>query len=137
MRTLISCIHLLSMLAPLTWGLTLSLVATLVSNVTSLMHLLLHLLLSSCDLVWLINPLLASLMTQIPVWLVVHTHLFIIILCHHSLAHPCTSGQDHIGLHHMTMLRRMISRSQDCKKLLRTPILLFLMIVDKVGEELD
>jgi hypothetical protein len=59
LRTLISHIYLLPMLAPLTWGLTLSLVATLVSKVTPLMHLLL----SSCDLVWLINSLLASLVT--------------------------------------------------------------------------
>jgi hypothetical protein len=44
MRTLIPRIHLLPMLAPLTWGLTLSLVVTLVSKVPHLMHFLLHLL---------------------------------------------------------------------------------------------
>jgi hypothetical protein len=92
MRTLISCIHLLPTLAPLTWGLTLSLVATLVSKVPYLMHLILHLLQSSQDLAWQMSSLLVSLVIQIPVWLVVPTHLFIIVLCHHSLTHPCSLG---------------------------------------------
>jgi hypothetical protein len=134
MRTLICRIHLLSMLAPLTWGLTLSLVSTLDNKVPPLM--LLHLLHNSRDLAWPIKLQLISLVPHTSVWRVVPTRLFIILLCHHSLIHPCTLGQDHIGLHHMTMPRRMISRSQGLK-LLVTPILLFLMIVDNVGEELD
>jgi hypothetical protein len=101
MRTLIHRIHLLPMLAPLTWGLTLSLVVTLVSKVPYLMHLLLHLLQSSQDLSWQMSSSLVSLMIQISVWLVVPTRLFIIVLYHHSLTHPCTLDQDRIGLHHM------------------------------------
>jgi hypothetical protein len=92
MRTLIPCIHLLPMLAPLTWGLTLSLVATLVSKVPLLMHLLLHLLQSSRDLAWPIKSQLISLVPHTPVWLVVPTRLFIILLCHHSLTPPYTPG---------------------------------------------
>jgi hypothetical protein len=71
-----------------------------------------------------------------PVWLVVLTRLFIIVLCHHSLTHPCTPGQDCIGLHRMITPRRMINRRQGLK-LLRTPFSPFFMIVDKGGEELD
>jgi hypothetical protein len=82
------------------------------------------------------GSLLVSLVIQILVWLVVPTRLFIIVLCHHSLTHPCTPGQDCIGLHRMIMLRQMINRRQGLK-LLRTPFFSFLMIVDKGGEELD
>jgi hypothetical protein len=136
MKTLISRIYLLPTLAPLTWGLTLSLVVTLVSKVSHLMHLLLHLLQSSQDLAWQMSSLLVSLVIQIPVWLVVLTSLFIIVLCHHSLTHPCTPGQDHIGLHHMITPYRMINRRQ-VLKLLQTPFFSFLMIIDKGEEELD
>jgi hypothetical protein len=136
MRTLISCIHLLPTLAPLTWGLTLSLVVTLVSKVPHLMYLLLHLLQSSQDLAWQMSSLLVSLVIQTLVWLVVPTRLFILVLCHHSLTHPCTPGQDRIGLHHMISPRQMINRRKGLK-LLRTPFFSFLMIVDKWGEELD
>jgi hypothetical protein len=115
-------------------GLTLSLVATLDSKVPHLM--LLHLLHSSRDLAWLIKLQLISLVPHSLVWRVVPTDLFIILLCHYSLIHPCTLGQDHIGLHHMTVPHQTISRSQGLK-LLRTPILLFFMLVDKGGEELD
>jgi hypothetical protein len=83
-------------------GLTLSLVATLVSKVTPLMHLLLHLLLSSQDLAWQMRSLLVSLVPHTPVWLVVPTRLFIILICYHSLTPPFAPGQDRIGLHHMT-----------------------------------
>jgi hypothetical protein len=121
MKTLIPHIHLLPTLAPLTWGLTLILVVTLVSKVSHLMHL--HLLQSSQDLAWQMSSLLVSLVIQIPVWLVVLTSLFIIVLCHHSLTHPCTPDQDHIGLHHMITPRRMINRRQ-VLKLLRTPFFL-------------
>jgi hypothetical protein len=99
----------------------------LVSKVPHLMHLLLHLLQSSQDLAWLV-----SLVIQILVWLVVFTRLFIIVLCYHSLTHPCTLGQDRIGLHRMITPRRMINRRQDIK-LLRTLFFSFLMIVDKGG----
>jgi hypothetical protein len=136
MRTLIPRIHLLPTLAPLTWGLTLSLVVTLVSKVPQLMHLLLHLLQSSQDLSWQMSSLLVSLVIQIPVWLVVPTRFFIIVLYHLSLTHPCSPGQDHIGLHRMITPRRMINRRQDLK-LLRTPFFFFFMIVDKGREELD
>jgi hypothetical protein len=136
MRTLIPHIYLLPMLAPLTWGLALSLVATLVSKVTPLMHLLLHLLLSSRDLVWSINSLLASLVTQIPVWLVVHTHLCITLLRLNSLTLYSTPCQVLIGLLPMTTRLTMITRRRGLK-LLRTPMLLFLMIVDKGGEKMD
>jgi hypothetical protein len=115
MRTLTPRIHLLPALAPLTWGLTLSLVVTLVSNAPHLMHLLLYLLQSSQDLAWQMSSLLVSLVIQIPVWLVVPTSLFILVLCHHSLTHPCTPGQDHIGLHHMILLRQMINSRQGLK----------------------
>jgi hypothetical protein len=60
----------------------------------------------------------------------------IIVLCHNSLTHQCTPGQDHIGLHHMITPCWMINRRQGLK-LLRTPFFSFLMIVDKGGEELD
>jgi hypothetical protein len=136
MRTLIPHIHLLPTLAPLTWGLTLSLVVTLVSKVPHLMHLLLHRLQSSQDLAWQMSSLLVSLVIQISVWLVVPTHLFILVLCHHSLTHPCTLGQDRIGLHRMITPRRIINRRQGLK-LLRTPFFSFLMIVDKGEEGLD
>jgi hypothetical protein len=135
MRTLIHRIHLLPTLAPLTWGSTLSLVVTLVSKVPHLMHLL-HLLQSSQDLAWQMSSSLVSLVIQIPVWLVVPTRLFIIVLYHHSLTHPCTPDQDHIGLHHTIIPRWMINRRQGLK-LLWTPFFSFLMIVDKGGEELD
>jgi hypothetical protein len=111
MRTLIPT------LAPLTWGLNLSLVVTLVSKVPHLMHLLLHPLQSSQGLAWQMSTLVVSLMIQIVVWLVVPTRLFNLVLCHHSLTHPCTPGQDCIGLHRMIMPHQMI--------------------VDKGGEELD
>jgi hypothetical protein len=136
MRTLIHRIHLLPTLAPLTWGLTLSLVVTLVSKVPHLMHLLLHLLQSSQDLAWQMSSPLVSLVIQIPVWLVVLTRLFIIVLCHHSLTHRCTPGQDRVGLHNMITPHRMINRRQGLN-LLWTPFFSFLMIVDKGGEELD
>jgi hypothetical protein len=136
MRTLIPRIHLLPTLAPLTWGLTLSLVVTLVSKVPHLMHLLLHLLQSSQDLAWQMSSPLVSSVIQIPVWLVVPTRLFIIVLCHHSLTHTSTPDQDCIGLHHMIMPHRMINRRQGLK-LLRNPFFSFLMIVDKGGEELN
>jgi hypothetical protein len=136
MRTLIPRIHLLPMLAPLTWSLTLSLVVTLVSKVPHLMHLLLHLLQSSQDLAWQMSSPLVSLVIQIPVWLAVPTRLYIIVLCHHSLTHPCTPGQDRIGLHHMVTPYWIINKRQGLK-LLRTPFFSFLMIVDKGGEELD
>jgi hypothetical protein len=136
MRTLIPRIDLLPTLAPLTWGLTLSLVVTLVSKVPHLMHLLLHLLQSRQDLAWQMSSPLVSLVIQIPVWLVVSTRLFIIVLCHHSLTHPCTPDQDHIGLYHMITPRRMINKRQGLK-LLWIPFFSFLMIVDKGGEELD
>jgi hypothetical protein len=71
-----------------------------------------------------------------PGMLVVLARLFIIVLCHHSLTHPYTSGQDHIGLHHMIMPHRMINRREGLK-LLRTLFFSFLKIVDKGGEELD
>jgi hypothetical protein len=132
MRTLIPRIHLLPMLAPLTWDLALSLVVTLVSKVPHLMHLLQ----SSQDLAWQMSSLLVSLVIQISVWLVVPTRLFIIILCHHFLTHPCTSGQDRIGLHHMIMPCQMINRRQGLN-LIQTPFFSFLMIVDKGGEEMD
>jgi hypothetical protein len=132
MRTLIPRIHLLPTLAPLTWGLTLSLVVTLVSKVPHLMHLLQ----GSQDLAWQMSSPLVSLVIQIPAWLVVPTRLFIIVLCHHSLTHPYTSGQDHIGLHRMIMPHRMINRREGLK-LLWTLFFSFLMIVDKGGEELD
>jgi hypothetical protein len=135
MRTLIPRIHLLPTLAPLTWGLTHSLVVTLVSKVPHLMHLLLHLQ-SSQDLAWQMSSPLVSLVIQILVWLVVPTHIFIIVLCHHSLTHPCTLGQGLIGLHHMITPRQMINRRQGLK-LLQTLFFSFLMIVDKGGEELD
>jgi hypothetical protein len=135
-RTLIPRIHLLFMLAPLTWGLTLSLVVTLVIKVPHLMHLLLHLLQSSQDLVWQMSSLLVSLVIQIPVWLVVFTSLFIIVLCHHSLTHPCTPSQDCIRLHCIISPRQMINRRQGLK-LLRTSFFSFFIIVDKGGEELD
>jgi hypothetical protein len=61
---------------------------------------------------------------------------------HHTIAPPffdssmCT-GPERIGLHRTTTSRRMISRGSNLK-LQRTPIpSLFLMIVDKGGEELD
>jgi hypothetical protein len=136
MRTLIPHIHLLPTLAPLTWGLTLSLVVTLVSKVPHLMHLILHLLQSSQDLAWQMSSLLVSLVIQILVWLVVPTRLFIIVLCHHSLTHPCSPGQDHIGMHRMITPHRMINRRQGLK-LLRTLFSPFFMIVGKGGEELD
>jgi hypothetical protein len=117
MRTLIPRIHLLPTLAPLTWGLTLSLVVTLVGKVPHLMH---HLLQSSQDLAWQTSSLLVSLVIQISVCLVVPTHLFILVLCHHSLTHPCTPGQDRIGLHRMILPHQMINRRQGLK-LLRTP----------------
>jgi hypothetical protein len=120
MRTLIPRIHLLHALAPLAWGLTLSLVVTLVSKVPHLMHLLVHLLQSSQDLPWQMSSLLVSLVIQILVWLVVPTRLFILVLCHHSLTHPCTLGQDRIGLHCMIMPHQMINRRQGLK-FLRTP----------------
>jgi hypothetical protein len=101
--------------------LTLSLEMTLVSKVPHLMHLLQ----SSQDLAWQMSSPLASLEIQILVWLVVPTCLFIIVLCHHSLTHPCRLGQDHIGLHHMIMPRRMINRRQGLK-LLWTLIFFFL-----------
>jgi hypothetical protein len=132
MRTLIHRIHLLPTLEPLTWGSTLSLVVTLVSKVPHLMHLLQ----SSQDLAWQMSSSLVSLVIQIPVWLVVPTRLFIIVLYHHSLTHPCTPDQDHIGLHHTIIPRWMINRRQGLK-LLWTPFFSFLMIVDKGGEELD
>jgi hypothetical protein len=116
-RTLIPRIHLLPTLAPLTWDLTLSLVVTLVSKVPHLMHLLIHLLQRSQDLAWHMSSLLVSLVIETPVWLVVPTSLFIIVLCHHSLTHPCTPGHDRIGLHRMITPRRMINRRQ-CLKLL-------------------
>jgi hypothetical protein len=93
----------------------------------SMLLLLLHQ--SSRDLAWLISWLLIPLVTQIPVRLVVSTRLFIILLCLHSLTHPCTLGQDRITPH------QMITRRQGLK-LLRTSIILFLMIVDKGGEQL-
>jgi hypothetical protein len=133
MKTLIPRIHLLPTLALLTWGLTLSLVVTLVSKVPHLMHLLLQ---SSQDLPWQMSLLLVSLVIQISIWLVVPTRLFILVLCHHSLTHPCTPGQDRIGLHRMIMPRRMINRRQG-HKLLQTPFFSFLVIIYKGGEELD
>jgi hypothetical protein len=132
MRTLIPRIHLLPMLAPLTWGLTLSLVITLVSKVPNLMHLLQ----SSQYLAWQMSLSLVSLVIQILVLLVVPTRLFIIVLCHHSLTHLCTPGQDRVGLHRMITPRQMINRTQGLK-LLRTPFFSFLMILDKWGEKLD
>jgi hypothetical protein len=110
MRTLIPRIHLLPTLAPLTWGLTLSLVVTLISKIPHLMHLLLHVLQSSQDLARQMSSFLISLVIQIPVWLVVPTHLFIIVISHHSLTGPCTLGQDRIRLHRMITPHRMINR---------------------------
>jgi hypothetical protein len=123
-RTLIPRIYLLPTLAPLIWGLTLGLVVTLVNKVPHLMHLLQ----SSQYLAWQMSSLLVSLVIQIPVWLVVPTSLFIIVLCHHSLTHPSTPGQNHIGLHRMIMLRRMINRRQGLK-LLWTPFSPFLLLI--------
>jgi hypothetical protein len=122
MRTLITRIHLLPTLAPLTWGLTPSLVVNLVSKVPHLMHLLLQ---SSQDLAWQMSSLQVSLVIQILVWLVVPTRLFILVLRHQSLTHPCTLGQDRIGLHHMITPRRMINKRQGLK-LLWTPFSPFL-----------
>jgi hypothetical protein len=127
-RTLIPRIDFLPTLAPLTCGLTISLVAALDSKVTPLIHLLQ----SNRDLAWSIKSLLASLVTQILVWLVGPTRLFIILLCHHSLTYPCTPDQYLIGMHLMIMPHRMSNRRQGLK-LLRTPIIHFLMIVDKGG----
>jgi hypothetical protein len=112
MTTLIPHIRLHPTLAPLIWGLTLSLVVTLVSKVPHLMHILLHLFQSSQDLAWQMSSLLVSLVIQIPVCLVVPTSLFIIVLCHHSLTHPYTTGQDRIGLPHMITPRRMINKDK-------------------------
>jgi hypothetical protein len=95
-----------------------------------------HLLQSSQDLACQMSSQLVSLVIQILVWLVVPTSLFIIVLCHHSLTHPCTPGQDRIGQHRMIMPHRMINRRQGLK-LLQTPFFSFFMIVDKGGEELD
>jgi hypothetical protein len=131
MKTLIPRIHLLPTLAPLTWGLTLNLVVTLVSKVPHLMHLLQ----SSQDLAWQMSSLVVSLVIQIPVWLVVPTSLFIIVLCHHSLTHPCTPDQDRIGLHRLILPRQMINRRQGLK-ILRTPFFSFFMIVDKGGRRI-
>jgi hypothetical protein len=60
------------------------------------------------------------LVIQTPVWLVVPMHLFIILLCHISLTHHSTSGQERIELQHMTISRPMINRRQGIK-LLHTP----------------
>jgi hypothetical protein len=117
MRTLIPRIHLLPMLAPLTWGLALSLVVILDSKVPPLKH---HLLQSNQDLTWQMSSLLASLVPLTSVWLVIPIHLFIILLCHLSLTHHSTPGQERIGLHHMTTFLPMINRRQSLK-LLRTP----------------
>jgi hypothetical protein len=91
------------------------------------MLLLLHLLQSSQDLAWQMSSLLVSLVIQIQVWLVVPSSLFIIILCHHSLTHLFTPGQDLIGLSLMTtlLMAKMITRSQGIK-LLQTLIFFFL-----------
>jgi hypothetical protein len=104
-------ILLLPMLAPLTWGLSLRLVVTLVRMVTLLM-LLVHLLQSSQGLAWQMRSRLAFLVIQIQVWLVVPMHIYFILLCHHSLTHPCTPDQDRIRLHLMATLHPMINRSQ-------------------------
>jgi hypothetical protein len=78
------------------------------------------------DLAWQMSLLLVSLVIQIPVWLAVPTSLFIIVLCHHSLTHLCTPGQDRIGLHHMISPRQMINRRQGLN-LLRTPFFSFFL----------
>jgi hypothetical protein len=105
------CLH--PMLAPLTCDLTLNLVATLVSKVTLLMHLLL--LQSNRGLAWPIRLQLISLVSLTPVWLVPLMNLFITLLCHLSLTHPCTLGLDPIGILCMTMPNLMINRSQGLK----------------------
>jgi hypothetical protein len=64
---------------------------------------------------------LAFLVIQIQVWLVVPMHIYFILLCHHSLTHPCTLGQDRIRLHLMATLHPMINRSQGLM-LWQTPI---------------
>jgi hypothetical protein len=61
-----------------------------------------------------------SLVIQITVWWVSFMLLFKILLCHHSLTHPSTPGQEHNGLH-LTTMPWMISRSNGLK-LWRTPI---------------
>jgi hypothetical protein len=109
MRTLIPRIHLLPILALLTWGLTLSLVVILDSKVPPSKH---HLLQSSQDLAWKMSSLLGFLVPHTPIWLVVPMHLFIILLCCLSLTHHSTSGQERIGLHHMTTSHPMISGIQ-------------------------
>jgi hypothetical protein len=109
MRTLIPRIHLLPILALLTWGLTLSLVVILDSKVPPSKH---HLLQSSQDLAWKMSSLLGFLVPHTPIWLVVPMHLFIILLCRLSLTHHSTSGQERIRLHHMTTSHPMISGIQ-------------------------
>jgi hypothetical protein len=52
------------------------------------------------------------LVPHTPIWLVVPMHLFIILLCRLSLTHHSTSGQERIGLHHMTTSHPMISGIQ-------------------------
>jgi hypothetical protein len=66
------------------------------------------------------SSLLASLVPHTPVWLVVPMHLLIKLLCHLSLTHHSTPGQECIGLHHMTTSHQMISGLQGLKPL-RTP----------------
>jgi hypothetical protein len=119
MKALIHLNRLFPMLAHLTWGFTLSLVVILDSKVALLQH---HLLLqSSRGVVWRMRSRPPFLVIQTPVWPVAPLHLYIILLCHHSLTHPCTPGQECIGLHRTTTSRRMISRSSGLK-LWRTPI---------------
>jgi hypothetical protein len=120
MKPLIHRSHLVHLLALLTWGLTLSLMVFLDSMLHLLQHhhLLLLLLQSSQEQAWQMSSRLVSLVIQISVWLV--APLLLILLCHHSLTHPSTPGQEHIGLH-LTTTPRMISRSNGLK-LQRTPI---------------
>jgi hypothetical protein len=121
MKALIHLSRLLPMLAHLTWGFTLILVVILDSEVPLLQHHLLLLLQSRRGLVWWMRSQSPFLVIQTPVWPVAPLHLFIILLHHHSLTHPCTPDQEHIGLHRTTTSRRMICRSSGLK-LRRTPI---------------
>jgi hypothetical protein len=89
-----------------------------------------HLLQSNQDLACQMSSLLVPLVIQIPVWLVVLTRLFILVLCHNSLTHPCTPGQDRIRLHRMITPHRMINRRQGLK-LLRTLFFSFWWLLTK------